>query len=215
MTLESPLDCKEIKPVHPKGDQPWIFIGRTDAKAPILQSPDRKSQLIGKDPDVGKDKEQEEKGMTEDEMVGWHHQLNGHGFEQAPGDGEGQGGLVCCSSLGSQRVSDMIKWLNNNKTFLQTAREARELDSWASVVAQRLSIHRAMQGTWVRSLVWEDLIPWSISACVPWLLRPADPEAVLHDQRSHRKKPLHHSWRADCAHSPRESLHAAAKTQHS
>ena len=79
-TLESPLDCKEIQPVHPKGNQSWIFIGRTDAEAetPILWPPDAKGQLIWKDPDVGKDWRQEEKGMTEDEMVGWHHQLNGH-----------------------------------------------------------------------------------------------------------------------------------------
>ena len=98
-TLESPLDCKEIKPVNPKGNQPWIFIGRTDAKAeaPILWLPEVKSQLIGKDPDIGKDWRQEEKGAAEDEMVGWHHWLNGHEFEQTQGDGEGQGSLACCS----------------------------------------------------------------------------------------------------------------------
>ena len=81
--LESPLDCKEIKTVHPKGNQSWIFIGRIDAEAetPILGPPDAKSQLIGKDPDAGKDWRQEEKGTTEDEMVGWHHQLDGHEFE--------------------------------------------------------------------------------------------------------------------------------------
>ena len=81
-TFESPLACKEIQPVHSKGDQSWVFIGRTDAKAetPILWRPDAKSWLIWKDPDAGKDWGQEEKGMTEDEMVGWHHQLNGHGF---------------------------------------------------------------------------------------------------------------------------------------
>ena len=82
-TLESPLDCKEIQRVHPKGDQSWVFIGRTDAKAeiPVLGSPDAKNCLIGKDPDPGKDCRQEEKGTTEDEMVGWHHGLNGHEFE--------------------------------------------------------------------------------------------------------------------------------------
>ena len=81
-TLESPLDCKEIQPVHPKGDRSWAFIGRTDAEAetPILWSPDAESWLIGKDPDAGKDWGQEEKGTTEDEMVGWHHWLNGHEF---------------------------------------------------------------------------------------------------------------------------------------
>ena len=90
-TLESPLDCKEIQPVHPKGDQSWIFIGRTDAEAetPIFRPPDVKNWLIGKDPDAGKDWRQEEKGTAEDEMVGWHHQLDGHESEQTPGDREG------------------------------------------------------------------------------------------------------------------------------
>ena len=102
-TLENPLDCKEIQPVHPEGNPSWIFIGRTDAEAqpPVLWPLDAKNWLIGKDPDAGKDWRQE-KGMTEDEMVWWHHQLNGR--EQALGDGEGQGSLVCCKSLGSQRV---------------------------------------------------------------------------------------------------------------
>ena len=90
-TPESPLDCKEIKPVNSKGNQYWIFIGRTDAEAeaPILWTPDAKNKLIGKDPDAGKDWRQEEKGMTEDEMVGWHHRFNGHEFEQTLGDSEG------------------------------------------------------------------------------------------------------------------------------
>ena len=101
-TLESPLDRKEIKPVHPKGNQAWIFIGRTDAEteAPILWPPDVKSQLIRKDPDAGKDWRQEEKEMTEKKMVGWHHWLNEHEFEQSPADGEGQRSLACCSPWG-------------------------------------------------------------------------------------------------------------------
>ena len=101
-TLESPLDYQEIQPVYPKWDQSWIFIGRTDAEAeaPILWSPDAKSQLIRKHPDAGRDWRQEEKGMTEGEMVGWHHQFNGYEFEQTPGDGEGQGSLTCCSPWG-------------------------------------------------------------------------------------------------------------------
>ena len=114
-TLESPLDCKEIKPVNPKRNQSWIFIGRTDAEAetPILWQPDTKSQLIRKDPGPGKDWSQEEKGMTEDEMIGWHHWFNGHEFEQAVGDGEGQGGLACCSPQGCKE-SDTTERLNNN-----------------------------------------------------------------------------------------------------
>ena len=114
-TLESPLNNREIKLVNPKGNQPWIFIGSTDAEAesPILWPPDVKSQLIGKDPDARKDRRQEEEGTTEDEMVRWHHQLNGHQFEQTPGDGEGQRSLVCCSPWG-HKESDMTEWLNNN-----------------------------------------------------------------------------------------------------
>ena len=101
-TLESPLDYKEIHPVHPKGDQSWVFIGRTDSEAetPILWPPDVKSWLTGKDPDAGTDWRQEEKGTTEEEMLGWHHQLDGHGFGWTPGIGGGQGGLVCCGSWG-------------------------------------------------------------------------------------------------------------------
>ena len=112
-TLESPLDCKEIQPVHCKGDQSWVFIGRTDAKAetPILWPPDAKSWLIGKDPDAGRDWGQEEKGTTEDEVAGWHHQLNGHGFGWTPGVGDGQGGLACCCSWG-RKESDMTEPLN-------------------------------------------------------------------------------------------------------
>ena len=112
-TLESSLDCKEIQPVHPKGDQSWVFFGRNDVEAetPILWPPDAKSWLIGKDPDAGKDWGQEEKGTTEHEMVGWHHWLNGHGFGRTPGVGDGQGGLACCDSWG-RKESDMMEWLN-------------------------------------------------------------------------------------------------------
>ena len=111
-TLESPLDCKEIKLVNPNGNQPWIFIGRTDAKAEasVLWPPDAKSWLIRKDCDAGKDWRQE-KGTTEDEMVREHHWLNGHEFKQAPGDGEGQGSLPCCSPWG-RKESDATEWLN-------------------------------------------------------------------------------------------------------
>ena len=113
-TLESPLDCKEMKLVNPKGNQPWICIGRTDAEGPILWPLDAKSQSIGKDPDAGKDWGQGEKGMTEAEMVGWHHQLRGHEFEPILRDSEGQGSLVCCSPWGCME-SNMPEQLNNNK----------------------------------------------------------------------------------------------------
>ena len=109
-TLESPVDCK-IKPVSPKGNQSWIFIGRTDAEAPILWPPDVKNWLIWKELDAGKDWRQEEKGTTEEEMVGWCHWLNGHEFEQAPGVDDGQGSLACCSPWGCKEL-DMSEWLN-------------------------------------------------------------------------------------------------------
>ena len=112
-TLESPLDYKEIQPVNPKGDQSWVFIGRTDAEAktPILWPPHAKSWLIGKDPDAGRDWAQEEKGTREDEMAGWHHWLDGHEFGWTLGVGDGQGGLVCCNSWGCKEL-DMTEWLN-------------------------------------------------------------------------------------------------------
>ena len=112
-TLESPLDWKDIQLVHPKGDQSWVFIGRTDVEAetPILWPPDAKSWLVWKDPNAGKDWGQEEKGTTEDEMIGWHHRLNGHGFEWTLGVGDGQGGLACCGSWGHKEL-DMAERLN-------------------------------------------------------------------------------------------------------
>ena len=111
--IENPLDSKEIQPVHPKGNQSCIFIARTDVEAetPILWLPDAKNWLIWKDSDAGRDWRWEEKGMTEDEMVGWHHQFNGHEFEQAPGVDDGQGSLACCSTWGFKE-SDMTKQLN-------------------------------------------------------------------------------------------------------
>ena len=105
-TLRSPWNSKEIKPVNPKGNQSWIFIGRIDTKAPILWPSDAKKWLIRKDPDAGKDWGQEEKGVTEDELVGWHQWLNKHEFEQTLGDSEGQGSLVCCSPWRSGKESD-------------------------------------------------------------------------------------------------------------
>ena len=113
-TLESPLDCKEVQLVHPKGDQSWVFIGGTDVEAetPILWPPSAESWLIWKDPDAGKDWWPEGKGKTEDEMVGWHHQHNGYGFGWTPGVGYGQGGLACCSPWGHKEsdTTESLKW---------------------------------------------------------------------------------------------------------
>ena len=120
-TLESPLDCKEIQPVHSEGDQPWDFFGRNDGKAetPVLWPPHVKSWLIGKDSDAGRDWGQEEKGMTEDEMAGWHHWLDGRESEWTPRVGDGQGGLACCDSWG-HKESNMTEWLNWTEVYKDT-----------------------------------------------------------------------------------------------
>ena len=112
-TLASPLDCKEYQPVHSKGDQSWVFIGRNDAKTEtlVLWPPHAKHWLIGKDSDAGRDWGQEEKGMTEDAMAEWHHRLDGCEFEWTPEVGDGQGGLACCNSLGHREL-DMTEQLN-------------------------------------------------------------------------------------------------------
>ena len=125
--LLSPLDCKEIQPVHPKGDQSWVFIGMTDVEAetPILWPADAKSWLIWKNPDAGKDWEQEEKATTEDEMVGWYHRLNGHGFGWTPRTGDAQGGLTCSGSQGCKEL-DTTEWLNWNEQVFA--------DWWSSVL---------------------------------------------------------------------------------
>ena len=120
-TFESPLDCKEIQPVNPKGDQSWVFIGRTDAEAetPILCPTDAKNWLIGKDPDAGKYWRWEEKGTTEDKMVGWHHRLDGRQFEQALGVGDGQGRLACCSPWGPKEpdVTEQLNWTEHTGLY--------------------------------------------------------------------------------------------------
>ena len=111
--FESPFECKEIQPVHPKGNQSWVFIGSTDAEAEtlILWPCDAENWLTGKDPDAGKDWRHEDKGTTENEMFGWHHGVSGHDFEQALGVGKGQGNLACCNPWGCKEL-DMTKWLN-------------------------------------------------------------------------------------------------------
>ena len=119
-TVESPLDCKEIQPVHPKGDQSWVFIGRIDAEAEtlVLWPLHAKSWLTGKDSDAERDWGQEKKGTTEDEMVGWHHRLNGYEFGWTPGVGDGQGGLACCDSWG-HKESDTIERLDWTEQILK------------------------------------------------------------------------------------------------
>ena len=136
-TLESPSDCKEIKLVNPKGNQSWIFIGKIDAyaeaKVPILWPTDVKNWLIRKNPDAGKNWRQEEKGTTEDEVIGWHHRLSGYEFEQAPWVGDGQGSLVCCSPWGHKAL-DMTKQLNS-------ALESDDIQGNPSFAVQRLCDH--------------------------------------------------------------------------
>jgi len=121
-TLESPLDCKEIQPVHSEGYQPWDFFGRNDAKAetPVLWPSHAKSWLIGKDSDAGRDWEQEEKGTTEDEMAGWHHWLDGRESEWTPGVGDGQGGLACCDSWSCKEshTTERLNWTEQPRTAL-------------------------------------------------------------------------------------------------
>ena len=143
--LLSPLDCKEIQPVHPKGDQSWVFIGRTDAEGetPVLWPPHAKSWLIGKDPDAGRDWGQEEKGTTEDEMVEWHHQLDGHGFWWTPGVGDGQGGLAWAwHATWSHKESDTTEQLNWTElkpiafTFIQTNSRLHYSQQFNSVTSQ-------------------------------------------------------------------------------
>ena len=147
--LESPLECKEIQPVHPKGNQSWLFIGRTDAEAetPILWPTDAKNWLIGKDPDVGKDWMWEEKGRTEDEMVGWHHWLNGHGFGWTPAVGDGQEGLACSSSW-SHKESDMTERLNwSNIWNFSCGKKLSDLPKVTQVVWQVSILYTSKQET--------------------------------------------------------------------
>ena len=167
-TLVSPLGCKETKPVNPKGNQPWLFIGRTDAQALILWLPVPKSQLIGKDPDAGKDRKQEEKGLTEDEMVGWHRRFNGHELEQALGDGEGQWGLMCCSPWG-HKESDMTEWLNNKNLMLERMKmrhrvfkQLPEIIRWSRILSQADGLQMALNQGFVIFFA-----PLSLLCC-PW-----------------------------------------------
>ena len=171
--LESPLDCKEIKPVNPKGNQSWIFIGKTDAEAPILWPPDAKNWLIRKDP--RKEWRREEKGMTKDEMVGWHCQLDGHEFEQAPGVGDGQGGLVNGVAKSQTWLSDWTELnFQDDKMFVRfnSLRVGEWLEKFCISIniiiylscslriffpswAKMTNIHFIPQGIWVKTCYWK------------------------------------------------------------
>ena len=156
-TLVSPLGCKEIKPVNPKGNQPWLFIGRTDAEALILWLPD-----------AGRDRRQEEKGLTEDAIVGWHHQFNGHKLEQALGDGEGQWGLMCCSPWG-HKESDKTERLNNKNLMLERMKlrhrvfkQLPEITWWSRILSQAGGLQMALNQGFV--IFFAPLSP----LCCPW-----------------------------------------------
>ena len=162
-TLESPLDCKEIKPVHPKENRSWMFIGRTGAEAETNILATWCEELLGKDPDdAGKDWRQEEKEMTEDEMVGWHHQLNGHKFEQASGVGDGQGSLVCCTSMGSQRGrhnwATEVNWTEGSSVHVEITFESESAGAHFSHLcvrwpaSQNLITNCKIRMTW--NLLW-------------------------------------------------------------
>ena len=174
-TLESSLDCK-IKPVNPKGYQPWIFIGRTDIWSwnSNTLATDAKRQFIEKDPNDGKDRRQEEKGVTEDEMVGWHHWLNGHEFEQAPGDNEGQGSLMCCSPWGRKELN-MTEQLKNNSSAGDTSSipgSGRSTAGGSANLLQYSCLENPMDGGAWRASVHEvtksrtQLSKWTTSAII-------------------------------------------------
>ena len=168
-TLESPLDSKEIQLLNPKGNQSWIFTGRTNVEAeiPIVWPLDAKSQLTGKDSEAGKDWRQEEKGVTEDEMVGWHHQLNGHEFEQVPEDGEGQGSLVCCSPWDEIRLQHILAIQFSSVQSLSRVRHFAT--PWTT--AHRASLSIANSWTLLKLKSVESMIPSNhLILCRPLLL---------------------------------------------
>ena len=144
----SPSHSKVITPVYPKGNQPWIFTGRTyaETEALILWPPDAKSRLTGKDPEVGKDIRQEQKRMTEDEMVGWHHRLNGHEFEPTPGDSEGRGSLACCSSWGRRVRHD---WATEQQHNVMKSSHFLEGSAYVTTLPWReMKTSKALQSPW-------------------------------------------------------------------
>ena len=171
-TLENPLDCKEIQPVHSE-NQPWDFFVRNDAKAetPVVWPPHAKSWLIGKDSDAGRDWGQEEKGTTEDEMAGWHHWLHGHESQWALGVGDGQGGRACCDSWGCKEsdTTDQLNWLNFWDLVPDDLR-------WSWCSNNRNKLHNkcnALESSWNYPLqplsLWKNCLPWTLSLVPKWL----------------------------------------------
>ena len=150
-TLESPLDCKKIQPVHPKGDQSWVFIGRTDVEAetPILWPPHAKSWLIGKDFDAGRDWGQKKKGTAEDEMAGWHHWLDGHESEWTLGVGDGQRGLACCNSWGHKEL-DTTERLNWTEEMVMDGEAYRVGHDWVTELIEQYTALKK-NGPWLRA----------------------------------------------------------------
>ena len=157
------LDSKEIQPVHPKGNQSWIFTGRTDAEAeaPILWPPDGENWPIGKDPDAGKDWSGEEKRTIEDEMAGWHHRLDGHEFEWTPGVGDGQGGLVCCDSWG-RKESDTTERLYWTELYFKSRSLILVLNLMEDIEQLRLSDHLLVKCISLHLTVISCLGNWNI-----------------------------------------------------
>ena len=168
-TLESPLDCKEIQPVNPNRNQPWKFIGRADA--PMLWPPDAKSQLVGKDPDAGKERGQE-KGLTEDEIIGWHHRLNGHEFKQTQGNSEGEGILPCCSLWGLKEL-DTSEWLNNKscKYLLEWQALGRGCVIYLFIFACHPQVDSPKQRHFSLTVRQRGRVFWGRPLRVPWTAR--------------------------------------------
>ena len=162
-SYESLLDCKEILPVHPKGDQSWIFTGRAEAETPILWPPDSKSWLICKDSDAGKDWRREEKGTTADETVGWHHWLDGHEYEQALGVGDGQGSLSCFSPWGCKEsyATELLNWLTGQYPQEEEMAAHSNILAWIIPWTEE-SVRLLSMGSQIRH-------DWSDLACMPYL----------------------------------------------
>ena len=177
-TLESHLDCKEIQPVHSKGDQSWVFFGRNDVKAetPVLWPPHAKSWLIGKDSDAGRDWQQEEKGMTEDEMAGWHHWLNGRESEWTLGVGDGQGGLVCCDSWDHKEsdTTERLNWTELNWGYIG-------LPWWLSGKESTCQWRRHRLDLWVGKIPWRRVwqpTPVFLPGVIPWTEEPGELQSM-------------------------------------